>query len=66
MEEKRVKELGLKELNSSELQTRGGASLVDYIKAYEQLRTVVDFLGDYIPSLIRGFRDGYRRPVMIH
>ncbi|MDD2292857.1 MAG: hypothetical protein PHD07_01440 [Bacteroidales bacterium] len=59
MEELRMNELGLKELNSSELQTTGGISFVDALRAIEKIRLVVTFISNYIPELVEGFKDGY-------
>ncbi|MFA6894158.1 MAG: hypothetical protein WCQ46_00175 [Bacteroidales bacterium] len=64
MEEKRMRESGLDGLNSSELQTRGGTSLVDVLNCIEKIKTVLDFFGDYIPHLLRGIKKGWGTPVI--
>lgn len=46
--------------DSSELQIMGGAAASDSIftKIFEKFRNLVDFLSDYIPKLLEGFKDG--------
>lgn len=65
MEEKRMNELGLKELNSSELQTAGGISFTDALRFAEQIRTIIYFIGEYVPELIRGFKDGVLKQAVL-
>lgn len=59
MEEKMMKEWGLCEMNSSELLLRGGATKTVFATVFEKIRNLFDFLGDYIPSLINGLKDGF-------
>lgn len=53
------KEWGLREINSSELQIRGGAKKVTWTDIFDKIRNIIDFIGDYIPKLIKGFSDGF-------
>lgn len=60
MEEKMMKEWGLCEMNSSELLLRGGAEKKSaFASFFEKIRNLIDFLGDYLPSLINGLKDGF-------
>lgn len=56
MEERKLFELGLMEMNSSELQCRGGISWDELMK---HVKSVVDFIVNYIPKLISGFASGW-------
>ena len=58
MEERILKDCGLCEINSSELQIVGGAGTA-FTKIFEKVRNIIDFLADYIPSLVKGFTDGF-------
>ena len=60
MEEKRFCETALEGLNSSELCICGGvAAEFDLGGIIAIIRKVIDFLADYIPQLIKGFKDGF-------
>ncbi len=59
--EETLRKWGLCEIiDSSELQVMGGAAASDSIftKIFEKFRNLVDFLSDYIPKLLEGFKDG--------
>lgn len=58
MEENSMKGLGFGEITSSELQIRGGASAL-WQKIVDKVRNMIDFISDYVPKLIEGFRDGF-------
>lgn len=49
---------GLRELNSSELQMRGGGSGV-FANIFEKIRNLIDTLADYLPNFLRGVKDGF-------
>lgn len=49
--------LGLMEMNSSELQIRGGAASLDSI--FTKIKNVVNFIADYVPKIVKGFIDGF-------
>ena len=59
MEETMMKEWGLREMNSSELLLRGGAAKKGFAALFEKVRNLIDFLSDYLPSLINGLKDGF-------
>lgn len=59
MEEKMMKAWGFREMNSSELQLRGGASGNFFTGVVEKVRDVIDFIADYLPKLLEGFKDGF-------
>jgi len=55
-----MKEWGLCEMNSSELLLRGGATKKSaFATIFEKIRNLIDFLSDYIPSLVNGLKDGF-------
>ena len=59
--EETLRKWGLCEItDSSELQVMGGAAGSDsaFAKIFEKFRNLVDFLSDYIPKLLEGFKDG--------
>jgi len=58
MEEKLLKERGLRELTSSELLLRGGAGKTTLATVFEKIRNLIDTIMDYLPNLIKGFKDG--------
>lgn len=58
MEEKMMM-LGLREVNSSELQIRGGAKASVFSQVVEKLRNFFEFLAEYLPQLIKGFAAGF-------
>lgn len=58
MEEKRLKELGLREMTSIELQSAGGAT-VSAAALFEKVRAIINFIGDYLPKLLKGIVDGW-------
>ena len=53
-----LKACGLREMTSSELQIYGGANgaIADM---FEKIRNIIDFLGDYLPKLLNGIKDGF-------
>ncbi len=55
MEEKMLG-LGLLEMDSSELQIRGGSSFDTIVT---KVKYVINFIADYIPKVIKGFADGF-------
>ena len=60
MEEKRFCETALEGLNSSELYICGGvAAQINLGNILAIVRKVIDFLDDYIPQLLKGFKDGF-------
>ena len=59
MEEKMMKAWGFREMNSSELQLRGGASGKLLNGIVEKVRDVIDFIADYLPRLLAGIKDGF-------
>ena len=60
MEEKRFCETALEGLTSSELNICGGVTLAfDLGNIIGIIRKVIDFLDDYIPQLLKGFKDGF-------
>ena len=58
MEEKTMYGRGLRELNSSELQMRGGGSGV-FANIFEKIRNLIDTIADYLPNFLRGIKDGF-------
>ncbi|HOG41160.1 MAG TPA: hypothetical protein PK979_04125 [Bacteroidales bacterium] len=58
MEEKRLKELGLREMTSIELQSAGGTTL-SAISLFEKVRAIINFIADYLPKLVKGIIDGW-------
>ena len=58
MEEKTMYGRGLRELNSSELQVRGGASGV-LAGIFEKIRNLIDTIADYLPNFLKGLKDGF-------
>lgn len=59
MEEKMMKAWGFREMNSSELQLRGGASGNFFTGVVEKVRDVINFIADYLPNLLAGIKDGF-------
>lgn len=59
MEEKLMNEWGLREMTSSELQLRGGADKSKLATILEKIRNLLDTIMDYIPNLLKGFKDGF-------
>ena len=58
MEEKLLLETGLREMHSSELVLRGGASsLLNEI--FTKAKALINFIADYIPKLVKGFIEGF-------
>lgn len=49
---------GLRELHSSELQMRGGASGV-FAELFTKIRNLIDTIADYLPNLLKGIKDGF-------
>lgn len=50
---------GLRELDSSELQMRGGASKSTFATIFEKIRNLIDTIADYLPNLLKGLKDGF-------
>ena len=50
---------GWRELTSSELQLRGGADKSVFAKIFEKIRNLIDTIADYLPSLLKGIKDGF-------
>ena len=59
MEEKLMNEWGLRAMTSSELQLRGGAEKKLLATILEKIRNLIDTIMDYLPNLLKGFRDGF-------
>ncbi len=60
MEEQRKRATALEGLASSELAICGGIALeFDLGGIVAIIRKVIDFLDDYIPQLLKGFKDGF-------
>lgn len=57
MEERKMIELGLVEMTSSELQCRGGISWDNFMS---NVKAVVNFIVNYIPKLLSGFASGWK------
>jgi len=53
-----MKAWGYREITSSELQVRGGADTT-FTKVFEKIRNLIDFIGDYLPKLLAGIKDGF-------
>ena len=56
MEENKLFEMGFVEMNSSELQCRGGLTWDGFM---DNVKAVVDFVVNYIPKLISGILTGW-------
>lgn len=50
---------GLRGLNSSELQMRGGATKNIFVTVFEKIRNLIDTIADYLPSFLKGLKDGF-------
>lgn len=59
MEEKLMKDLGFREMNSSELNLRGGADGSFFETIFKKIKAVVDFIADYVPNFLKGFKEGF-------
>lgn len=59
MEEKMMLGRGLRELHSSELQLRGGATKSVFATLFEKFRNLIDTIADYLPNLVNGIKDGF-------
>ena len=59
MEEKLMNEWGLRAMTSSELQLRGGADKSMWANLLEKIRNLIDTIVDYLPNLLKGFKDGF-------
>ena len=59
MEEKLMNEWGLRAMTSSELQLRGGAEKKLLATILEKIRNLLDTIMDYLPNLLKGFKDGF-------
>ena len=62
MEENKLKELRLAEVTSSGLLVRGGASVASDIMS--KIKSFINFLADYVPKLIEGFKAGFTKKEM--
>lgn len=60
-----MKGLGFGDLDSSELRILGGASSPLWQKIIDKVRNMIDFISDYIPKLLQGFRDGFEAKPLI-
>ena len=49
---------GLRELTSSELQLRGGASST-FTEIFTKIRNLIDTIADYLPNFLKGIKDGF-------
>ena len=58
MEEKMLLETGLREMHSSELVLRGGASSL-LSEIFNKAKAMINFIADYIPKLVKGFIEGF-------
>ena len=56
MEETMMNGRGLRELHSSELQVWGGGGF--FTEIFEKIRNLIDTIADYLPNLLKGFKDG--------
>ena len=60
MEETLMYGRGLRGLNSSELQMRGGATSSSvFATLFERIRNLIDTISDYLPSFLKGLKDGF-------
>lgn len=59
MEETMMYGRGLRELHSSELQVRGGATKSVFASLFEKFRNLIDTIADYLPKLVSGLKDGF-------
>lgn len=59
MEEKRMNEIGLELISSSELGIRGGSTGEMIRKALEITVALYAFVKNYWSSIVKGYRDGY-------
>ena len=50
---------GLREIHSSELQMRGGASSGFFSNLFEKIRNLIDTIADYLPNFLKGLKDGF-------
>lgn len=53
-----MKDSGLLEMTSSELQIRGGASSA-LENIFSKVKAVVNFIADYVPKFLKGFAAGF-------
>ena len=58
MEEKLLLETGWREMDSSELILRGGASGI-WADVFAKAKSLINFIADYIPKLVKGFLEGF-------
>lgn len=54
-----MNEWGLRAMTSSELQLRGGAEKKLLATILEKIRNLIDTIMDYLPNLLKGFKDGF-------
>ena len=60
MEETLMYERGLRGLDSSELQMRGGATKSGvFATLFEKIRNLIDTIADYLPNFLKGIKDGF-------
>jgi len=57
MEETMMIGRGLRGLHSSELQVRGGDGV--FANIFEKIRNLIDTIADYLPSFLKGIKDGF-------
>ncbi|MBR5736298.1 MAG: hypothetical protein IKX60_05865 [Bacteroidales bacterium] len=59
MEEKRMNEIGLELISSSELAVRGGTTGETIRKVLEITVALCTFVKNYWSSIVKGYHDGY-------
>lgn len=60
MEEKNLVKMGFVEIGSSDLFARGGASEQSvFEKIFVKLKALINFIADYVPRFIDGFKEGF-------
>ncbi len=59
MEELMLLETGLREMHSSELCLRGGASGSLLNEIFTKAKALINFIADYIPKIVKGFIEGF-------
>lgn len=57
--EVKMRDLGLCEMDSSELQLLRGGADVTISDIIDKIRNVFNFLADYLPKLLQGIKDGF-------
>lgn len=59
MEELMSLDTGLREMHSSELCLRGGASGSLLNEIFSKAKSLINFIADYIPKIVKGFIEGF-------